>query len=265
MEAAAERMPISPDVTLTPLVVAGRAAERVAPATGTAQRTMLYLHGGGYTSGSLATHRALSSWLAALAGLAVVTVDYRLAPEHAHPAALDDAVAAYESLLAEDHDPARLVIGGDSAGGGLAVAALVSLRDRGVTLPAAGVCLSPWTDLALPAGSLDRHADTDPRVARWLLSGMAEHYLGGLDPADPLTSPVHADLGGLPPLLIHVGGAEALLDDAVRLTAAAAAAGVSVTLHCEAGQMHVWHAYAPDLPEAVTALSAIGSWLDASA
>jgi acetyl esterase/lipase len=153
------------------------------------------------------------------------------------------------------------VLCGDSAGGGLTVAGLVAVRDRGLPQPAAGVCLSPWVDLTLTAASIDANADRDPQVGREFLERAAQHYLAGHDPRDPLASPVFADLGGLPPLLIHVGGDEALLDDAHRLAEAADRADVDVTLECWEGMIHVWHGFGPRMPEAGAALASIADWL----
>jgi acetyl esterase/lipase len=223
---------------------------------------ILHLHGGGYTIGSLATIRPLASHMARAAGAKVLTVAYRLAPEHPHPGALDDAVSAYEWLLKQGWPPERLALAGDSAGGGLAVAALVALRRRGLPQPAAGVFLSPWTDLALTGASWGTNEGKDPLVTRWLLADMAERYLAGADPRLPTASPLYADLAGLPPLLIQVGTAEVLLDDSVALARAARAAGVAVTLECWSDMIHVWQAFAPVLDEANAAITRIGAWLN---
>jgi acetyl esterase/lipase len=223
----------------------------------------MHLHGGGYVLGSCNTHRALGTWLARAARTRVLMFDYRLAPEYPHPAAVEDAVRAYRWLLDEENlDPTGVAISGDSAGGGLTVATLVALRDRDVPLPGAGVAISPWSDLTLSGDSVDANADGDPQVTRWMLEEMAHQYLAGADPRTPLASPRYADLAGLPPLLIHVGAAERLLDDARSLAEAAAGAGVNVTLEAWPEMIHIWHAFAPLLPEALEGIDRIAAWLD---
>jgi acetyl esterase/lipase len=222
---------------------------------------LLYLHGGGYGLGSIATHRAFVSRLSAATRLRALVVDYRLAPEHPFPAALDDAVAVYRSLVGRVVPPGRIVVAGDSAGGGLAVATALVLRDAGEPLPAAVVCLSPWVDLDVshdpaPSGVLD-----DPMVQPDELQLMAALYLAGADPRSPLASPLHAELHGLPPLLVQVGTAETLLDDSVRLAERVRAAGGDVTLEQWSDMIHVWQAFAPLLPEAGDAIARIGAWV----
>ena len=221
---------------------------------------IMYLHGGAYVAGSLNTHRGLAARLSAAAGGFVFTVDYRLAPEHPHPAAVDDAVTAYRWLLEHGSDPTRMVIAGDSAGGGLTVATLLALRDAGDPMPAAAVCISPWTDLECAGESMTTKADEDPMIRPQSLADQAALYVGGGDPRAPLVSPIHADLSGLPPLLIHVGTAETLLDDATRLAAKAEAGGVDVTLETWDDMIHVWHAFEP-LPEAREAVEQIGRFV----
>ena len=195
------------------------------------------------------------------AGARVLTIGYRLAPEHPFPAAVDDAVAAWRWLLDGGADPAAVAFAGDSAGGGLTVAALLAAGDHGLPLPAAGACISPWVDLTLSGESYDRNAATDPDVERWRLEEMARLYLAGADPRTPLASPVFGDLAGLPPLLIHAGTAELLEDDAVLLATVARTAGVPVTLELYRDMIHVWHAYAPVLPEAMAGIERIAAWL----
>lgn len=241
----------------------GVPAEWVRPDDTRADRVVFYLHGGGYVLGSPATHRLLVARIARACDAHGLTVDYRLGPEHAFPAALNDAVAAYRWLLKTGVAPASIVIAGDSAGGGLTAATLVALRDAGVALPAAGVCLSPWTDLTLTAPSMTTRAAADPMVSRETLAPMAEAYLHGADPETPLASPVFADLTGLPPLLIQVGGREVLLDDATRLAERARAAGVDVTLERWDEMIHVWQAFAPIITEADEAVAKIGTFVRA--
>jgi epsilon-lactone hydrolase len=226
-----------------------------------ADGAVLYLHGGAYTLGSLATHRGLVSRIARAAGVRVLSLDYRLAPEHPFPAAVDDAVAAYRWLLRSGLAPHRLVVGGDSAGGGLTLATLLSLRDAGEPLPAGAVCLSPWVDLEVTGPSMTANAARDPIVHREGALRLAAAYLGTTSARHPLASPLHADLSGLPPLLIHVGTAEALLDDAARLFERARQAGVEVTYEAWPDMIHVWHFFAPLLPEARQALEKVGAFI----
>jgi len=223
---------------------------------------IVYLHGGGYVVGSLATHRLLMGGLAAAAGRPVLGVDYRLAPEHPHPAAIDDAEAAYRWVLSQGIDPRHVVVAGDSAGGGLTVATLVRLRDLGVPLPAGGVCISPWTDLTLGGESMRTKEAVDPLVTRGILELGARSYLGEGDPATPSASPLYADLAGLPPLLVQVGTEEMLLDDATRLATRAEEAGTTVTLEVWDEMFHVWHAFAMLLPEGQRAIERIGAWIE---
>lgn len=215
---------------------------------------ILYLHGGGYVLGSIPTHRDLAARLSAKAAMRVLLIAYRLAPEHPFPAAVRDAAAAYRWLLDNDFDPARLVIGGESAGGGLALATLLQLRDNGMRLPAAAFALSPWIDLTLSGDSLRRNAEKDPSLTLQELAHYIDLYLGDADPRTPLASPLFADLSGLPPLFLQVGTAEILLDDALRLAEAAEAAGVTVTGDVWPEMIHGWQGFAGVMPEAEQAL-----------
>jgi len=224
-------------------------------------RVILYLHGGGYVIGSLVSHGWLCAKLSEAASARVLGVDYRLAPEHRHPAAVEDATAAYRWLLAQGVRPEQIVVAGDSAGGGLTVATLMSLRDAGAPLPAAGVCISPWVDLEMTGGSLVERAAADPIVFPELLELLAEHYRGEIAARSPLVSPIHGDLHGLPRLLIQVGTAETLYDDATRLAERARAAGVNVTLEPWEDMFHVWHMFAGALPEAQQAIDRIGQFV----
>lgn len=262
MDANAAAMPIPDDVTVEPTVVGGIPAERLSPPGDTDGRTLLYLHGGGYCMGSLLSVRSLAANIALVAKAVTVDLDYRLAPEHPCPAAIEDVLAAYDGLLADGIAPENLAIGGDSAGGGLTVAALVAIRDSGRPLPAAGVGISPLLDMALTGASVDTNADTDPMVGRKLLERMAEWYAGDLPHDDPRVSPARADLTGLPPLLLHVGDAEVLRDDVLRFAEVARAAGVDTTCVTWPDMMHVWHMFAPRLPEANDALAELGIWLE---
>ena len=212
---------------------------------------VVYLHGGGYCIGSLDSHRSMLTHLASAVDGRVLAVDYRLAPEHPFPAALDDACSAYRWIVAGGADPARVVVAGDSAGGGLTLATLVALRDAGDALPAAGVCLSPWADLTQSGATISEKAAADPMVRAEDLERWAAAYAGAdHDPGSPGLSPLFADLCGLPPLLVEVGAAEVLLDDARRLAERARAAGVDVTLFEGEDLIHVWHFFAGAVPEA---------------
>ncbi len=226
-----------------------------------ADRVIYYLHGGGYTVGSVNTHAALVARLCQAAGARGLAVDYRLAPEHPFPAAVEDAVAGYRWLLDQGTDPARVIVAGDSAGGGLTVATLVALRDRGVPRPAVGVCLSPWVDLEGLGESMRTKAAEDPMIDEPHLHESANAYLAGADPRTPLAAPLYADLGGLPPLLVHVGSAEVLLNDSTRLAERAKAAGVDVTLEVWDEMIHVWHFMAGILPEGQQAIDRIGQFV----
>ncbi len=260
-EQVADFLPLPEGASHAPVDAGDVPAEWVRSPHSDEDRTLLYLHGGGYVVGSLRTHRALAARLAEAAGARVLSVDYRLAPEHPHPAAVDDTVAAWHWLLEGGADPGRSAVVGDSAGGGLGVATLLALRDAGAPQAGAGVCLSPWVDLEGTGASVRERAEQDPLVRREGLLGMARAYLGGLDPRTPLAAPLHAELGGLPPLLIHVGTAEILLDDAVRLAERARAAGVDVELETWEEMVHVWHMFGGLLPEADLAIARVGEFL----
>ncbi|HVW51477.1 MAG TPA: alpha/beta hydrolase [Trinickia sp.] len=223
-------------------------------ACGSVARTMLYCHGGGYYFCSPASHRPLVFGLAARARTRTFSLDYRLAPEHPFPAALDDALAAYRRLLADGTPPESLVIAGDSAGGGLALAALVALRDAGDPLPAAGVLFSPWTDLAATGRTIESNDGRDPMFCGAAIGRAAKFYVGDADPTNPYLSPLYADFSGLPPLLIQASSTEVLLDDARRVADRASAAGVRVELEVWPELPHVWHLWTPFVPEAKRAL-----------
>jgi acetyl esterase/lipase len=261
LESLTGMAPRPEDVACTPFQVAGRPAEWVAAPGASQDRVLLYLHGGGYCVGSINTHRHLAADLSRAAGLRVLLLDYRLAPEHPFPAAVDDAVAAYRFLLDAGCDRRRLAIAGDSAGGGLTAATLLALRDADLPLPAAAALLSPWLDLTQSGESMASRAAVDPMVQRDALQRMADAYLNGADGSTPLASPLFADLRHLPPLLIHVGSAETLLDDSRRFAARASTAGVDATLEVWDDMVHVWHAFGFVLPEARDANARIGDFL----
>jgi acetyl esterase/lipase len=244
-----------------PVEANGVPAEWVTPPGVGDGRVLLYLHGGGYQIGSPATLRHMIALLAGATQGRALSVGYRLAPEHPFPAAVDDVLAAYRWLLAGGTDPATITIAGDSAGGGLALATLVALRDAGDPMPAAAVLLSPWTDLALTGESLRTRADVDVMLKPGNMHETAGLYLAGQDPRHPYASPLYADMSGLPPLLIHVGDAEVILDDSTRVAARAREAGVDVTLEVWDEMPHVFHAWAGLLPESDQAIERIGEWL----
>jgi monoterpene epsilon-lactone hydrolase len=220
-----------------------------------------YVHGGGYVICSMHTHRRMIGHIAKAAGIRALNVDYRLAPEHPHPAAVDDSVTAYRWLLAQGFQPEKLAIAGDSAGGGLTIATLLALRDLGVPLPAAAVPLSPWVDLEGTGETMTTRADVDLIVSPEVIKTMADHFLGGQDARHPLAAPLHADLAGLPPLYIQVGDEETLLDDSLRIAAKARAAGVDVSVDVFPEMQHVFQLSAGTMPEADEAIARIGTYL----
>jgi len=261
MERMTGAMELPADVATEAVLAGGVPAEWVSTPGAADDRVVLYLHGGAYVVGSVNTHRDLAGRISRASGARVLNVDYRLAPEHPHPAAVDDATAAYRWLVAGGHAASRLAIAGDSAGGGLTVATLVALRDQGQPLPSAGVCFSPWVDLEGVGESMVTRAAADPMVQREHLVRMAKLYLGGLPPRTPLAAPLYADLSGLPPLYIQVGTAETLLDDSTRLAERARKAGVEVTLELWDDMIHVFQAFAMMLPEGQQAIDKIGTFL----
>lgn len=227
---------------------------------GETDSVLLYLHGGGYVVGSAQDYRGLAGEIAASAGTSLFSVDYRLAPENPFPAALDDALAAYRGLLQIGVKASNIAIAGDSAGAGLATALLVSLRDAGEDLPVAALLLSPWADLTLSGDSVRSQAAIDPSLTGDSLASCALRYAGE-DRGTPLASPLYADLTGLPPLIIHVGEAEILLDDAVRLARTAGVHGVEVTLRIWPGMVHDWALFASMLTEGRDAIDQAGALL----
>ena len=259
MEKVSER--VAPDVKCEPVNAGGVSAEWIAAPGAQSDRVILYLHGGGYVTGSIKTHRAMVARIARASKGRALLIDYRLAPENLFPAAVDDATAAYRSLLAQGYAPGKIVIAGDSAGGGLALAALAALRDAHDPMPAAAVAISPWTDLEGTGDSVKTKAAKDPMVQGSDLVPMAKMYFGTHDPKNPLLSPLHADYRGFPPLLIQVGEAEVLLDDSTRVAERAKAAGVKVELEVWDDMVHVWHVFAKLLPEGQQAIDKIGTFV----
>ena len=228
-------------------------------------RSVLYLFGGGFAMGTPATRRKTAGHLALAAKARVLVPNYRLAPEHPFPAALDDAVRAYQFLLDRGAEPSKTVVSGDSAGGGLAVSAVLAMRDRQLPMCAGIAALSPWADLTCSGESMTSRAAADIECTRPGLLEMAGWYMKGADPAQPLASPVFANFTGLPPLLCIAGRDEELLDDSIRLVRNAGTAGVNATLHIAAGMQHVWAIWAGAFPEANAAIALIGDWVCAHA
>lgn len=261
MEAMQAQLELPAEVTLEPVTASGIPCEWIQGDGADQGCVVVYLHGGGYTLGSIASHRFLVQGIACAAKCRALAVDYRLAPENPFPAALDDAVAACHWLWEQGIASERTVIAGDSAGGGLALATLLALRDRGreSAQVAGAVMLSPWTDLTGSGDSLQSKAAEDPMVRAQTLHAMAAAYAPGAT-GDPLVSPLFGDLTGLPPLLVQVGTAEVLLDDSLRLAERAKAAGVDVDLEVWDEMIHVFQAF-PMLEESARAIENIGSWV----
>ena len=224
---------------------------------------ILYFHGGGFRLGSVSSHRELIARISEASGCRVLAINYRLAPEHRFPAPLEDAMAAYGWMLDQGLKPENIAFAGDSAGGNLALAAMLGLRDRGLSLPAAGAVMSPWTDLAATSASYASRSDADPIHQRPMILALAKNYLGPNGyPRDPLASPLYADLAGLPPLLIQVGDRETVLSDSTMFADRAKAAGVDVELEVWDGMIHVFQMFAAELPEGRDAIGVIARFLD---
>jgi epsilon-lactone hydrolase len=231
------------------------------PRSWNGESAIMYLYGGGYVISSPHSRRKLAGHLANASGARALIPRYHLAPERPFPSAVEDAADDYRWLLEEGSHPERVVIAGDSSAGGLTVAAMLKLRDDGSPLPAGGVPISPWVDLACTGQTLEANAKVDLTVTKASLQRMAGQYLHGADPRTPLASPLYADLSGLPPLLVVVGGNEALLDDSVRLARSAGMAGVDVTLYIGAGMQHIFTIYCGVIPEADAAVAMIGTFI----
>lgn len=224
-------------------------------------KVLLYFHGGAYVVGSAKSRRALEAAISTAAGVRILSIDYRMAPEHPFPAAVEDAKKAYHWLLKKGHKPGSIALGGDSAGGGLAIAAMLSLREEKAELPGAAVLLSPWTDLTVGSESISANQDTDiPLSVDWI-KNMAKAYAGNTDLKHPQVSPLFSDPTGLPPLLVQAGSAEMLLDDSKGFARKAHEAGVDVSLQVYKGMWHVFQAYGTSVKEAQRAISEIGEFL----
>lgn len=253
--------PVESDVAVEKTRIAGVRGEWISTPNARRDRALFYLHGGAYCLGSCDSHRGLASRLARACESRALVIEYRLAPEHPFPAALEDSTAVYRELVKAGIRPENMVIAGDSAGGGLTLATLLTLRDEGDPLPAAAVLLSPWTDLEGSGESMKTKADVDPWLDPEKSHQVAKLYIGDLDPRHPLVSPIYADLRGLPPMLVHVGSDECLLDDSVRLVDRAKGAGVETTFKIWDEMWHVFHGF--PIPEARQAIEEIGAFVRA--
>ena len=254
-------IPLPDDVTATEGELGGVPVVTVETEGSDPASVLFYLHGGAYAVGSAADSVGLASDVARRVGARAISIEYRLAPEHQFPAAVDDAVAAYRALLESGTPSARIAFVGESAGGGLVAATLVAIKDAGLPQPACAAMLSPWADLTVSGESALGKAAVDPALTPKALRTRALDYLGDTDPATPLASPIFADLAGLPPLLVQVGSHEILLDDAVRLAARAGAADVAVQLQVWPEVPHVFQSFAAILDEAGAALDAVGAFI----
>jgi acetyl esterase/lipase len=255
--------PLPADVTVTAAALGGVPTAEITIDGVEPRHVVLYFHGGVYVLGDAFQAAGLASQIGRRTGAKVISVDYRLAPEHPYPAAVDDALAAYEALLDNGTDPADIVFAGESAGGGLAIATLVNARDHGLPLPAAAFVMSPYADLTLAGTTMRTKHDVDPLLSPENLQPRIADYTAGQDAASGLISPIFADLSGLPPLIIQAGTHEVLLDDAIRLAGRAATADVEVILDITPGVPHVFQAYHPILEEAAAALDRAGQLLSA--
>ena len=263
MDAGFLQYRIARDVAVEPVTANGVRAEWTSTPQDDRDAALLYVHGGGYVIGSLDSHRHLVSEAGRAAKAWALALDYRLAPEHPFPAAVEDAVSGYRYLLSRGIRPGRIAIAGDSAGGGLVVAAMLAIRDAGLAQPACGWCISPWVDMEGIGETMSTKAEADPMVQQAGLLEMAGLYLDGVDPRSPLAAPIYADLRGLAPLLIQVGAAETLLDDAIRLAKIAGAADVRVDLQVWPEMVHVWHLFHPELKAGLRAIEAGGAYVRA--
>jgi monoterpene epsilon-lactone hydrolase len=263
MDRRGGNLPMAKGMVAAPVNAYGVPAEWIDVRDNRSDSAFLYLHGGGYFIGSCQSHRAFVSHVARACSSRMLLPEYRLAPENPFPAGLLDARAAYRFMLAQGYTPDRIVVGGESSGGGLTLALLQTLRDEGMPMPAGAVLLSPWTDLLGTGESLHTRARQDPWLRPAGIEIVADRYRGDTATDHPLVSPLYGDLNGLPPLLIHVGDDEILLDDSTRLADKAAAAGVEVTVKIWMGLWHAFHAFYPWVPEARQAHREIGLWVAA--
>ena len=249
------------DVKVEKVSANGVPAEWTSTPGAAADTALLYLHGGGYVIGSLDSHRHMVAELGRAAGMRTFAIDYRLAPEHRFPAAVDDTVAAYRWLLAQGVKPNRIVVGGDSAGGGLVIGAMLAFRDAGLPMPAAGWCISPWVDMEALGASFADRAATDPTVQKPTILYMADQYMGAADRRSPYAAPIYGQAAGLPPLMIQVGACETLLDDSLALARWAGMADVPVDLQVWPEMIHIWHIFHPVLGAGRRAIAQGGAFV----
>ncbi|MGE0226215.1 MAG: alpha/beta hydrolase [Acetobacteraceae bacterium] len=249
------------DVRLEQTSADGVPAEWSVTPAADAERVLLFFHGGGFSAGSIVSHRGLVTETGRSAQARTLAIDYRRTPEHPFPAALEDAMRAYRFLLSQGVRPQRIAVGGDSAGGGLTLALMVSLREQGLPLPACGWCMSPWVDMEAQGESYATREADDPIISRAYIQELAGWYLNGVDPRTPLAAPIHADLRGLPPLLVQVGSAETLYDDSVRIAARAGAADVRVTLEVWPRMIHAFPLFFQHLADGRRAIARAGAFI----
>jgi acetyl esterase/lipase len=261
LEAVGNMHPVDPDIECQTASLGGVRGEWLSAPSVSTGKVVLYFHGGGYVIGSPNTHRRLAGRVSRVSGARVFLADYRLAPEHPFPAAVDDAVAAYRAILSHGLRGTDVVLAGDSAGGGLAIATALTLRDSQMDTPAALACISPWTDLEVTGESMASRAAIDPVCHKTGIVRLARIYLAGQSARLPLASPLYADLRGLPPTLIHIGEAETLYDDSARFAARAKEAGVVVSFKEWADMIHVFPLFVPDVQDSRDAIQEIGDFI----
>ncbi|MBN8960281.1 MAG: alpha/beta hydrolase [Rhizobiales bacterium] len=259
-DAEMARIPLADNVTTESLSFGSVPVEKITPATATPGKVLLYLHGGGHVFGSIKSHRHFVSRLAVATKATAYHIDYRLAPEHPYPAAIEDALVAYRAILDSGIAPADLIVGGESAGGNLAAALLLKLKDEKLPQPAGLYLLSPWLDMTTAAESYEKVGARDPMITREGIVGVALAYLGN-QPDNPLASPVRADVAGLPPMLIQVGSEEVLLSDSTTFANNAAMTGIDVSLRVWAGMPHAWPLFHPFLRAGLPAIDEVGAWM----
>src|SRR6516165_8845573 len=261
MDALFSQYGIARDVTVEPVTANGVRAEWTSTPNDASDAALMWLHGGGYVIGSLVSHRHVVSEAGRAAKVWGLALDYRLAPEHPFPAAVEDALSGYRFLLSRGIRPERIAIAGDSAGGGLVVAAMLAIRDAGLSQPGCGWAISPWVDMEAIGETMSSKAAADPTVQRAGILDMARMYLNGDDPRSPLAAPLYGNLSGLAPLLTQVGACETLLDDALRLAKVAGAADVRVDLQIWPEMIHVWHLFHPELGAGRRAIETGGAFV----
>jgi epsilon-lactone hydrolase len=263
LDAIGSTSPLATDIRLEPTDANGVPAEWSLAPGSDPSKALLFFHGGGYCSGSIVSHRGMVTEVGRAAKVRTLAVGYRLAPEHPFPAAMEDARSAYDFLFDQGIAPPKIAIGGDSAGGGLTLALMSSVRDAGHPLPGCAWLVSPWVDLQMTGASLAEKVNVDPLISKSYLEELACAYLAGADPANPLVSPLNADLAGLPPLLVQVGSAETLLDDAVRIARRAGAADVRIKLEIWPHMIHAWHLWAAQLEDGRRGIASAGAFIRA--